>query len=638
MIAQWAAFVVGLAIIMRGEIPRITSAIDNDNLVSLLFDMNVETTPFLILFLLLPLCWLVRRPLLSVNLRSWRQVLTGSGDGENELPTAGVREWFLAIFVGGTAIAASCFVARQTVRPRDPIAFGTLPPAYHDEFSYLFQAKSLLAGSMAFPSHPEAPELFDQVHVLNDEGRFASRFFPGTGIWMSPFLAIGNPYWGHWLAGGLTAFFMFWAGRELGGNRVGLLAGLLTALSPGMALFSNLLLAHHPGLAGLSLFLFTFLRMMRTPRWTWAILAGCGLSFAMLCRPMTAAGFGLPFGIWFAWWLIRGGQHEEKSSNSVRSPTAVRWRLALALSLPIVAGFSCQIYYNQATTGSLFTTPYQRYTDIYTPRHVYGFNNVLRGERKLGPKVLENYDRWTENLAPRLWERGDSGQLVPSLAVRNVKNRLWASLSWSLALVPLAMASVVFLVGGTPTSDRRWWLIAVAILSLHAAHVPYWYDGIMHWHYVFETGPLWLLVFAGTTVGLFKQWRTSERHLMPLWWGSLVIAALLTTYTSFQPLTSISRLDAAVNEIAFSRLKYEAFQRRIVGKVNRPALILIEHDPADRHIDYVTNSPDLADDVLLGRFHPGKTDWKAASRHFPNRTLYLFRAKTGQLTQLDASN
>jgi hypothetical protein len=146
------------------------------------------------------------------------------------------------------------------------------------------------------------PELFDQMHVVN-EGRFASRYFPGVGLWLAPFVALGHPYWAEWLASGLTAFFAFWAARELAGNGVGLAAGLLTALSPGMGLFSNLLLSHGPTMAALSFFLFVFLRLMRTARAGDAFWAGCGLSFAMLCRPMTAAGFALPFGVWLAWWL-----------------------------------------------------------------------------------------------------------------------------------------------------------------------------------------------------------------------------------------------------------------------------------------------------------------------------------------------
>jgi hypothetical protein len=166
--------------------------------------------------------------------------------------------------------------------------FADLPPAYHDEYSYLFQAKTFLAGHLSFPSH-EAPRLFDQMHVLN-EGRFASRYFPGTGMWMAPFVACDRPYWGHWFAGALTAFLIFWTGRELGGDGAGLVAGFLTAVSPGMALFGNLLLAHQPTLMGLSLFLMAFIRLRNRARIGYALLAGIGLTFAMLCRPMTAAG------------------------------------------------------------------------------------------------------------------------------------------------------------------------------------------------------------------------------------------------------------------------------------------------------------------------------------------------------------
>ena len=68
-----------------------------------------------------------------------------------------------------------------------------MPPAYHDEFSYLLQAKTFLAGRLSYPSSPQLPELFDQMHVVN-EGRFASRYSPGVCAWIAPFLGLGHPY------------------------------------------------------------------------------------------------------------------------------------------------------------------------------------------------------------------------------------------------------------------------------------------------------------------------------------------------------------------------------------------------------------------------------------------------------------
>ena len=200
-----------------------------------------------------------------------------------------------SVLVAVVSLAVSLGVASR---------FDHLPPAYHDEYSYLFQAQTFLAGRVSFPSH-EAPHLFDQMHVLN-EGRFASRYFPGAGLWMAPFVACGHPWWGHWLAGAICAVLMFWIGRELAGDTAGLIAGLFTALSPGMALFSNLLLAHQPALVGLGVFVLAVLRMERSCSAGWGAAAGTGLAFATLCRPMTAAGVALPFGLCLLWWVWNG--------------------------------------------------------------------------------------------------------------------------------------------------------------------------------------------------------------------------------------------------------------------------------------------------------------------------------------------
>jgi hypothetical protein len=472
------------------------------------------------------------------------------------------------------------------------------------------------------------PELFDQMHVVN-EGRFASRYFPGVGLWIAPFLAMGHPYWAEWLAGGLAAFFVFWAGRELAGNGVGLTAGLLTALSPGMGLFSNLLLSHEPTMAALALFLFAFLRFMRTARTSDAFWAGCGLSCAMLCRPMTAAGFGLPFGVWFVCSLAKNlTSGRRKPAEAPPGPASSRisltqnWHATAALAAPLALGLATLFLYDLAITGNGFVSPYQLYTDTYTPRHVYGFNNAVRGEHHLGPKVLDNYDRWAQNLTPRL-------------AVENVVERAAASARWTLGLVPLSMAAIIFLLAALWHVDWRWQLVAFAVLALHAVHVPYWFAGIMNWHYVFETGPLLLLIFAVTSQQLISWWRQTGRILMPAWWAALVVSAVVTSWLPFDPFWSYSRVDLGVEEIAFARLRYAGFQQMIDQAVTkRPALVLIEADPADRSLDYVSNDPDLTASVLRGRYRPGKTDVEQVRSAFPDRTLYLYRVQSRQLTRL----
>jgi hypothetical protein len=405
------------------------------------------------------------------------------------------RAWTMAVTCALTSIVASAWVASLDVaieegKPR--MHFGDLPPDIHDEYSYLFQAKTFLAGRLSFPSSPRMPELFDQMHVLN-EGRFASRYFPGVGLWLAPFVALEHPYWAEWLAAALT--------------------------------------------------------------------------------------------------------------------------------VPLAIGLGLLFLYDYSITGNGFLSPYELYTNTYTPRHVYGFNNVVRGERNLGPKVLDNYDSWAENLTPRL-------------AAENVGKRAAASTKWTLGPVPLAMAIIVFLLAALWQVDWRWRVVAGSVLSLHAVHVPYWLSGIMDWHYVFETGPLLLLIFAVTSQQLVKFWKHSQQVFMPAWWAALVASAVVTNWLPFDPFWS-SRVDFGVQELTYARVKYEKVQRLIDQSVTkRPALLLIEADPADRHIDYVVNAPDLTAPVLRGRYRPGKTDMAKVHAAFPDRTLYLYRVQSGQIIQL----
>jgi hypothetical protein len=589
--------------------------------------------------------WLGDRALLP------RRFLTGTRERMSALSSglfasAGeslVRPICCSLFVAGVSLTAGGAVGSR---------FDDLPPAYHDEYSYLFQAETFLAGRISFPS-PAAPRLFDQMHVLN-EGSFASRYFPGAGLWMAPFVAAGHPYWGQWLAGAICAVLTFWIGRELAGESAGLIAGLVTALSPGMALFSNLLLAHHPTLVGLGLFVLAALRLLRTSSPAWGALCGAGLAFAMLCRPMTAAGVALPFGVCFLWWVLKGqttspppgrgdlrGARElvnpasdQNSRTGALQPDRQRRCLALAaLGLPLLASALGLFFYNRAITGSGWTTPYSLYTDIYTPRHVYGFNNVARGERRLGPRVLENYDKWAENLTPRL-------------AAANALTRWAASWRWTLGIVPLTLALGAGLVVWRQL-PREAWLLLAAIISLHAVHIPYWFVGMEDHHYVFEAGPLWGIWTGIVSMIAVREWRALGRSLAGWWWWSTLTAAVVMNFTvsrtrsiqeeAIAPLWS-APLEQGIARVLFARARHGQFHSLVAARaVPLPALVLVEPDPADRHIDYVTNSPDLSGPVLMGHYLPELVPLAEVKRLFPNRTLFLYRVREDRWERLDGS-
>ncbi len=623
-VAFWSAWLAAAGLVVWNEWPRWLSSAE-ENAVGWQSDPHVDWTPFVpVLLLAIPL-WLIRHPLLDRPPRLWSLVGQWLDEScptpDQPTPVAQhVRAFGLSALVAASGFAMSWHVGQQ---------FGDLPPAYHDEYSYLFQAQTFLAGRLSFPSFEPMPELFDQMHVLN-EGRFASRYFPGAGVWIAPFLWMGDAWWGHWTAHALAAFLVFWIGRHLANNRVGLLAGLLMAVSPGVGLFSNLLLAHHPTLVGLLMFVITFLKLRMSLRygaraWDWALLAGTGLTYAMLCRPMTAAGVGLPFGLWFGWWILTGPAtpHRLGIPGQWNVPILMRLQVALAMVLPLAIGFAVLFGYNAAVTGDALVTPYQQYTDIYTPRHVYGFNNRVRGEAALGPKVLEHYDTWAENL-------------TPALATKNAWRRSVFSLRWTLGIVPLVMIAVVFLLTINRWSSD-WWLIAAAIISLHVVHLPYWFEGIMGWHYVFESAPFWLLLFAGMLDKLQRVWKSTERPWMPLWGLSLISMSVLVNLVTIVPLWP-ARIDVGIAEVAFSRKRYAAFEQTVQQFVgDRRAFVLIQPDPSDRHMDYVVNDPGLQNQVLYGRYRPNVTVTSEIATLFPDRDFWMFDAATGEVTLLSRS-
>jgi hypothetical protein len=385
-----------------------------------------------------------------------------------------------------------------------------------------------------------------------------------------------------------------------------------------MGLFCNLLLSHGPTIAALALFLFFFLRFMRTTQTSDVCWAGCGLSFAMLCRPVTAAGCALPFGVWFVWRLARGWR---KAAENPRVSPIQRLRPAAAIAVPLAIGLAALFVYDHAITGSGFLTPYELYATTYIPSHTYGFNNAVRGQRNRGPKVLDNYDRWAKNLTPQS-------------AAENVLKRVEGSAQWTLGPVPLATAVLVFLLVAVWQVEWRWRIVAASVFSLHAVHVPYWLAGIMNWNYVFETGPLLLMILAVTSQQLVSGWRQSRRMWMSAWWAALVVSAVVTNWLPFDPFWT-SRVATGVEELSLARVKYEQLQRLIDQTVTkRPALLLIEGDPANIHIDYVFNDPELTAPVLRGRYRPGKTDLAKVRSAFPNRTLYVYRVQTGQLSRV----
>ncbi|MCR9202267.1 MAG: hypothetical protein NXI04_26795 [Planctomycetaceae bacterium] len=526
------------------------------------------------------------------------------------------------VIIATISIAGSAVIGYTRI-PTGPtfdseIAFCELPFAYHDEYSYQLQAETFAAGRLSWPACEQFPDLFHQIHVRN-QPRTVSRYFPTTGAWVAIFLPTGLPIAGHWLAGAMAACLFAASAARVASRRIGLACGLLLAVSPGIAVFSNLLLAHHPTLLCLSTFLYAYVRLKTDPsRRRWPFVAGTALTLAMLARPMTAAGFALPFGV-------------DLLITIIRNPHARQTIIGFAV--PLLAGFAALAVLNHDATGSPFSSAYQSYTDEFTPRHRFGFNNAVNTSASAGPPALQKYDEWATNL-------------TPTAAINNVASRLMASFQWTLARVPLLLGLLLVLptLWSRAASDLltpaagihaerpdhvscRWLvtLLLSAFVCLHLVHIPYWFDGILHWHYVFETAPLLIMLATlGWTIAA-EQLSGRLGKTARLWVCAMILGGLLPGWIRLPMFQNTSKVSAAVSEQSFSRLRMHQFRQQThAASIERPALILVDESDSDPQLSYIINPPDYDTDVLVCRLPDSAERLAQVKTAFADRTCYVF--------------
>jgi hypothetical protein len=122
------------------------------------------------------------------------------------------------------------------------------------------------------------------------------------------------------------------------------------------------------------------------------------------------------------------------------------------------------------------------------------------------------------------------------------------------------------------------------------------------------------------------------------WMLALVVSCLLPNWVTAESFWGSSRVSLAVNEQAFSRVRFELFNRLVNSSaVQHPCLILVDERNSDPQLSYIINPPDLSGDVLTCR-HPGSAaEIAQLSKAFPSRMLYVFDPETFQLTKFQLS-
>lgn len=466
-----------------------------------------------------------------------------------------------------------------------------LPPNYHDEYAYLFQAWTYLDGRFGYPVDELTPA-FEQVHVLRS-GVFASRYFPGTAIWMLPFVAAGKPILSMWVAHGIaTGFFALVAARFH--RTAGWLTALLVGTAPGMIAFSDALLSTMPTMAAVGVFLWAWTGSFERRGAFLPIVAGLAIGFAFITRPLSAVGIGFPFAMYSLW--------------CCRQPREVSVRLKVCA---MIAGFGLVSLAlptsNFGTLGNPLETPYSRYTKTVTPSHVYGFYNVERGQIHRTSDAFLPYDAWATNLTP--------SNALPTLGAR-IDDALRDGVGGRLFAALFLIASLALL----PWSDDRSLLIWLSVVGLALAYTPYWFVGVLGYGYIAEALPLLLLLISLAAVRMATICTAGGWPAVAAMWPALVVLRALTNVGDVAPANFTPGSDSQ-----FARRE----KKQVVDHENRalqqergPILVLVLADPQTAvHSTLVNNHPRLAAPVVRAWGKPEYVDRLLA--RYPDRAVYV---------------
>ena len=173
-------------------------------------------------------------------------------------------------------------------------------PHLEDEITYTWQAKVIADGSLRIPS-PQSTVSFQVPFVIDHLGWRFGKYPPGFPVLLSFGVRLGVRDWINPGIAALSLWLIYLLGKKIFGERTGLVAAFLTAISPFYLINSANLLSHAwslflscaLALAWLDLFFYS----TSVPSWLLTTVAATSLGALVLTRPWTAVGVALPFAL-----------------------------------------------------------------------------------------------------------------------------------------------------------------------------------------------------------------------------------------------------------------------------------------------------------------------------------------------------
>ncbi|MCC7206077.1 MAG: glycosyltransferase family 39 protein, partial [Anaerolineae bacterium] len=154
-------------------------------------------------------------------------------------------------------------------------------PHLEDEFAYLYQAR-IFARGQVWVERDEPVKVFWQPFVLQPEEpvdgalRRFGKYIPGWPLVLTPGIWMGQPWVINAFLAMLSVGLVYRLGKEIFSEPAGLVAALLTAISPVALLLNATLMSHTWAMFAALVFTYSYWRTLKRGRgrYLWAALGG----------------------------------------------------------------------------------------------------------------------------------------------------------------------------------------------------------------------------------------------------------------------------------------------------------------------------------------------------------------------------
>ena len=275
-------------------------------------------------------------------------------------------------------------------------------PLLIDEIVYVLQARDYASGSLTHLTRLPR-EFFAIMHEVDFGARSYGQYPAGGPAMLVPGVWLGAEWLVGPVVGGLSVLCFAWvlpAWVPEWSRAVRRATVLLFALAPFGAFMFGSHMNHATTLLWLRVALLGLSHATRdhSSSW-WGLLAGLGLGVAATIRPLDAAAFAIPAGVWLGWRARRGGV------------PLIQWLLSgVGVAVPV----AILLAVNAQTTGHPLRFGYDV---LWGAGHALGFHEAAWGTVHTPARGVELVSLYLTRLSSYLYETPFPALLLPALGL-----------------------------------------------------------------------------------------------------------------------------------------------------------------------------------------------------------------------------